>query len=117
MTDTDRTARADLLQGLRDLADWLETNPDVPVADFATFELLIHTGQLVGHDNAVAEVQRIAHLIGGTVESDSGHTHTARHFGPRVSYRALAIDRDVMARHDALMSYRGTVEPAPVGAR
>jgi hypothetical protein len=89
--------RASLIAGLRDLAEFLDQNPQVPAPRYT--DLLVFPP--VASDAAMfAEIDAIAGLIGTTAESDgspAGHYIAARHFGP-VQYRAIAIPR--AARRD-----------------
>ena len=82
--------RGRLIAGLRELADFLAQNPDVPVPR--------HTDVLVfparGSDvEMFAEIDVIARQIGATAsdaDSPAGHYSAVRDFGP-VHYRAVAI--------------------------
>jgi hypothetical protein len=82
--------RGRLIAGLRDLADFLERNPEVPApwrADVIVFPADGSDAQMF------AEVDVIAEQIGTTasdVGSPRGHYTAARDFGP-VQYRAVAI--------------------------
>ena len=89
MTYASPEERADLIDGLRALADYLESNPDVPApryTDVYTFP----------PDRACpemrAEIDVIAELLGSQARETAGHEHytVARSFGP-VEYRAVAI--------------------------
>ena len=81
-----------LIAGLRELADFLGQNPDVPVPR--------HTDVLVfpapGSDAEMfAEIDVIARQIGATAsnaDSPAGHYSAVRDFGP-VHYRAVAIPK------------------------
>lgn len=111
---TDR--RAALIAGLRDLADWFEANPDVPVGPHPYLEYK-HFPR--GDDEAeFAEVVRVAELIGEDVHTNaSADRHfVVKQFGP-VAYEVLAISARAMARHEAVFSYYGRVEPETAGAR
>ena len=81
--------RTALIGGLRALADYLESNPEVPApcyTDVYTFP----------PDRACtemrAEVDVIADLLGSQARETAGHEHytTTRSFGP-VEYRVVAI--------------------------
>lgn len=82
--------RVRLIAGLRDLADFLDRDPDVPVprrADLLVFPPEASDAELF------AEIDTIAELIGSTAsdaDSPRGHYSAVRDFGP-VRYRAIAI--------------------------
>ncbi|GGV33946.1 hypothetical protein GCM10010182_67210 [Actinomadura cremea] len=105
------SARDEYIKGLRDLADFIESHPELPLP----------TGSSVGpyvtgtDEEERAEVDRIATILGVTASGDT-HYIASRSFGP-VTYEAIAIAADHMARYDALMSYRNVVEPTTGGAR
>ena len=90
MTYADPTERAALIGGLRALADYLESNPEVPTPIYST----VHTFPPDG-DWAVmrAEIDAIATPLGVIAyRSAGGHYVATRSFGP-VEYRAVAIPR------------------------
>jgi hypothetical protein len=89
MTYADPTERAALISGLRELADFLESNPDVPAPAYN--DLLVFPPG-VSDDEKRREVDVIASLIGSGAENFSSYRHyqTSRRFGP-VEYRAIAI--------------------------
>ncbi len=82
--------RVRLIAGLRDLANFLDQNPDVPVpwrADVLVFPTEASDAEMF------AEIDTIAELIGSTAsdtDSPRGHYSAVRDFGP-VQYRAVAI--------------------------
>lgn len=82
--------RTRLIAGLRDLADFLDQNPDIPAPRRA--DLLVFPAD--GTDAEMfAEIDMIAEQIGVTAsDADSlrGHYIAVRDFGP-VRYRAVAI--------------------------
>ncbi|GAA4484442.1 hypothetical protein GCM10023191_007610 [Actinoallomurus oryzae] len=104
------THRTEFIVGLQALADYLDTNPAVPVPEFS-IEVLVHAR---GTDEvASAEVDRVAALLGVAVRDDTargGHYKAIRTFGP-VEYRCLAIPAAVMAVHRAGQSYAESVVP------
>ncbi len=107
--------RAKVINGLRQLADYLETHPDVPVAPFG-WDLNIYTRR--DSDAASrAEVDRIAAILGVPTTDrtpEGGHYTAHRSFG-LISYTAVHIPAQRMAAHDALMSYRDCVTPQDAG--
>ena len=82
--------RAGLIAGLRDLADFLDQNPQVPAPRCT--DLLVFPP--AGSDAEMfAEIDVIAEQIGATAsdaDSPAGHYSASRDFGP-VQYRAVAI--------------------------
>jgi hypothetical protein len=89
MTYANAAERKSLISGLRELASFLEGNPDVPApayADFFVFPPGVSDGEKKG------EIDVIASLIGsGTMTVSSYHHYqTSRRFG-RIEYRAVAI--------------------------
>lgn len=82
--------RVRLIAGLRDLADFLDQNPDVAVPRRA--DLLVFPPE-ASDAEMFAEIDTIAELIGSTAsdaDSPRGHYSAVRDFGP-VQYRAIAI--------------------------
>ena len=82
--------RIRLIAGLRDLADFLDQNPEVP-APRGT-DLLVFPPE-ASDAEMFAEIDTIAGLIGSTASGDgspNGHYSAIRSFGP-VQYRAVAI--------------------------
>jgi hypothetical protein len=82
--------RIRLIAGLRNLAAFLEQNPDVPAPSRA--DVLIFQPE-ASDAEMFAEIDTIAELIGSTAsdtDSPRGHYSAVRDFGP-VQYRAVAI--------------------------
>jgi hypothetical protein len=90
--------RTRLIAGLRDLADFLDRNPEVPVP-WRT-DLLVFPAE--GSDAEMfAEIDAIAEQIGVTAsdaDSPAGHYSAVRGFGP-VQYRAVAIPHAARGDH------------------
>jgi hypothetical protein len=85
-------ARRRLTAGLRELADFLDQNPQVPAPRRADLLLFPPDGS---DAEMFAEVDAIAEQIGVTAsdpDSPAGHYSATRDFGP-VQYRAVAIPR------------------------
>ena len=107
---TDPGTRQALITGLRDLADYLDQHPAVPVPRYGT-EIYLTASST--DDGGCAQVAQFARQLGVPVPKDisySGHYEAARQFGP-VGYRMVAISDDAMARHYACASYSGAVTP------
>ena len=90
MNHADSTERTALISGLRALADYLESNPEVPTPTYPvihTFPPTDNWAQMRAEIDATAARLGVnAHLSGG------GHYVAARLFGP-VEYQAVAIPR------------------------
>lgn len=84
--------RARLIAGLRDLTEFFDANPDVPVVRQA--EMLVFPPE--GTDAEMfAEIDAVAGRLGviaSDVGSPAGHYSAVLGFGP-VQYRAVAIPR------------------------
>ena len=82
--------RAGLIAGLRELAEYLDQNPDIPAP--RSTDLLAFPP--AGSDAEMfTEIDAIASRIGATAsdaDSPSGHYSASRDFGP-VQYHAVAI--------------------------
>ena len=89
--------RERLIAGLRELADFIDQNAQVPVPRYA--DLLVFPAR--GTDAEMfAEIDVIAEQIGVTAarnDTQDGHYTAYRDFGP-VQYRAVAIPHS--ARHE-----------------
>ncbi|WP_157253266.1 hypothetical protein [Nonomuraea typhae] len=107
MSPVQRIDRRELINGLRALAALLDTNPQVPVPRYSDTTMSIYTRYETGATNdgeAIAEVHRIAALLGTTVTVNDGHHFTRVSFGP-VGYEARMITRERMTLHAARTSY------------
>jgi hypothetical protein len=88
MTYADSTGRAALIGGLRGLADYLESNPEVPAPIYSDVLTFPPDGDWT---ETCAEIDAIAARLGVIArETDGGHYVATRSFGP-VGYRAVAI--------------------------
>jgi hypothetical protein len=90
MTYADSTERAALINGFRGLADYLESNPEVPAPAYPT----VHTFPPDGDWAEMrAAIDATAVRLGVTArKTGCGHYVATRSFGP-VVYRAVAIPR------------------------
>ncbi len=112
MIDDHRLA---FIAGLRDLADFLETNPDIPAPRSITGH---YFPQRATDAEICAEVDEIAACLGSTIDPEdrkNGHYSALIHFGP-VEYKAVAIVTAARAQYEADTSYRGCVQPGPIPA-
>lgn len=82
--------RARLISGLRDLAIFLEANPDVPAPQYPS--LLVFPPNGTDAERRAA-IDAIATQIGAEPGTVCGHYIAVRYFGP-VEYRAVAIPHD-----------------------
>lgn len=83
--------RARLITGLLDLADFLQTNTDVPAPQYT--DMLVFPSGITDNDKR-AEIDAIAKRMGVEPrETEGGHYVAVRRFGP-VQYRAVAIPHD-----------------------
>ncbi|WP_219465664.1 hypothetical protein [Nonomuraea rhizosphaerae] len=107
MTSNHRPA---LITGLRDLADFLETNPDIPVRH--PWVALYHFPDGATDQDRRDQIDKIAAYLGSEIDPTDlpDHYQTRISFGP-VTYKAIAISTDARARHNALSTYTGCVEP------
>ena len=87
MTYADSSERAALISGLRGLADYLESNSQVPAPVYST----IYAFPDGNWPTMCAEIDVIAALLGVAVGlTGGGHYVATRYFGP-IEYRAVAI--------------------------
>ncbi len=88
MTYPSATERQALISGFRELADYLESNPDVPAPGYSDVLAFPPDGDCAGMR---AEIDAIAERIGVEArETVRGHYVAARSFGP-IEYRAVSI--------------------------
>jgi hypothetical protein len=92
MTYASPPQRQALITGLRALADFLESNPDVPAPEYT--DVLVFPPPAPDTEKR-REIDVIASRIGSVGETFSTHRHyqTSPRFGP-VEYRAVAILAD-----------------------
>ncbi len=106
--------RTEIVGALRQLADWLDANPEVPVNPWGWDLMVFPAGP--GDDIAgQAEISRVAALMAVTAAStDSDKTDwiALRRFGP-ITYQAIYITSRRMRSHQTLMSYSGDVPADP----
>jgi hypothetical protein len=107
--DSDRAA---FTAALRELADFIDANPDLPVPQYE-HDAGVHISALDGSDDERrAEVDRIAAALGVLAAATPGGHYIARRvFGGRVQYEAAMVPADDLARYHAELSYAGSVTP------
>ncbi|MFG1879393.1 hypothetical protein ACGFIV_31625 [Sphaerisporangium sp. NPDC049003] len=105
-TDTDR--RTAVISGLRDLADFLDTNPDIP-APWGPISINYYA---LGTDEEIrAQVDHIARLLGSDLDAHElmhGHYSTGITFGI-AEYRAVGLLASSRARWAARTSYEHSI--------
>jgi hypothetical protein len=110
MFSTDPATRSQYIAGLRELADFLDAHPNVPVPRYGT---TITVNADSTDDGGKAQVDAASRQLGAPVHDDtedSGHYSTIRAFG-RIGYDVVAISDAAMERHHAHYSYLGSVTP------
>ncbi|GAA1623488.1 hypothetical protein GCM10009733_020150 [Nonomuraea maheshkhaliensis] len=109
------TDRAKVINGLRDLADFLETHPDIPISPYKRTVprvTLFYFAQ--GTDEQMrTDIDRIASALGTSIRRQdlkAGHYGTSISFGP-VTYDAVGILAWARAQYEADRSYSGCITP------
>jgi len=88
MTYASSTERAELIRGFRGLADFLESNPELPVPIYSAVYVFPSRGDWAG---MCADIDTIAEFLGVPAGiTGGGHYVAVRSFGP-VEFRAVAI--------------------------
>ncbi|MEU7746837.1 hypothetical protein [Nonomuraea sp. NPDC049158] len=111
MSPAQRYHRRELIAGLRTLATFLDGHPQVPVPRYGTVRVSVHTNYETDASSeveAIAEVERIAALLGTTPTVENGHHVAGVDFGS-VRYEAVLITQAAMDRRAALDSYRDAI--------
>ncbi|WP_068925630.1 hypothetical protein [Planobispora rosea] len=106
MSTTKQQYRAELISGIRVLADFLERHPTLPVPH--GLDVMAFPEPDASYATRCAEIDRIADAHNAELRDQDGH-HTAHVSFGRVSYHLVAISDEARARHDALMSYLDSV--------
>lgn len=107
----DLLARAQVIDGLRQLADYLDTHPDVPVNEYG-YDLNGYTTRSTDTTERAA-VDQVAAALDVPVDDetrDGGHYIAARTFG-RITYRFIHVPARRRAEHQAWASYSTSVTP------
>lgn len=90
--------RADFIAGLRELADYIEAEPDAPTPDWTTTRAWFRT---YGPDAKDRDAfLAAARLVGGEVEVKHGNVEVIRAFGPveyvlQMEAKAVCVEREV----------------------
>ena len=105
----DLFARHQVITGLRELADFLEANPGVPVPEYGdTFDVFAQEGD---DTRSAALVDHVAELLNVPVNDDrphGGHYRASRSFG-RMAYRIVHIPEQRRREYEAETSYRDNI--------
>ncbi|MBX6767197.1 MAG: hypothetical protein IRY90_08600 [Actinomadura rubrobrunea] len=104
------SVRRQIIDGLRALADLLETDPALPVNDA---QMVVFPPPGTSDAAAVAMVDQVAERLGVTVSDDrpwGGHYDACKHFGGGwVTYSFVHIPARVAAEHRARDSYHDNI--------
>ncbi|MCW2882524.1 MAG: hypothetical protein JWQ95_6624 [Sphaerisporangium sp.] len=109
MTDID--SRDAVIAGLKDLATFLEANPEIPVPRQGVTALYFPDRTIDAE--MTAEIDQIALRLGSSIDPEDvsyGQYRTGIDFGP-VTYEAIAILAAWRAQYEADSSYYGCVVP------
>lgn len=101
--------RAKLIAGMRALADFFEQHPDVPTPPGG--DDISYCVPMDDDDEGVAEVARIAAMLGVEPRRTGGGSRARREFGG-MEYRVFHVSQEAYAAHLAHYSYSGSVVPA-----
>lgn len=106
--------RAEFTAALRQLADYLDTHPSLPVP-YGDCAAVIPTPDGTTDAERRAEVDRIAAVLGVEPEDNADGSHHVAEvkFGGRVRYAVAAITDAHMRAWEAERSYAGSVRPEP----
>ncbi|MBB5082992.1 hypothetical protein HNR40_008495 [Nonomuraea endophytica] len=94
MSPTDATRRQQFIGDLRSLATYLEDHGQVPIPRHVGMYLQVNPlldSEVTDESGAIAEVGRIAEILGVPVTVRSGH-HVAKLLFGRVAYKVVAIE-------------------------
>jgi hypothetical protein len=106
------SARAQVISGMREAADYLDQHPAVPVSEHGW--TLLSFPDRDSDDAGHAAVDEVAAVLGVTVRDDTpsgGHYRAVKSFGP-VTYEFVHVSSGSRAAYQAVMSYSGAVAPA-----
>lgn len=108
--------RTEQIAAARQMLDWLEANPDVPLTPWGSDLSVSHPILAATDEDGMAQIQAIAVHIGEDVTTYAlDYPAATKSFGA-VEYRAYYVPRDEMDEHHALTSYRGSVKPEAVAS-
>lgn len=107
MFSTDPEHRKAYIDGLRQLADYLDANPGVPVPAEGT-EILLTASD--AEEGGITEIFAMSVRLAAPFAERDGFYRTARKFGP-VTYKGVSQTRAQLVRYRAYISYYGCVTP------
>jgi hypothetical protein len=107
MNGTDHTTRARFINGLRDLAAFLDANLFFPVPPYGDTIHVFPEGLTDAERRAA--VDRLAAIMGTTAEDENGHYRADGQFGP-VTYCVVAISDAARTAHRARESYAKSIQ-------
>ena len=105
MFSTDPEHRSDYINGLRQLADYLDAHPGVPVPAHGTEILVIASD---AEEGGIAEILDMSIELAAAFAEYGGYYRTVRTFGP-VAYKGVSHTTAAMANYLAQTSYQGCV--------
>lgn len=106
----DAEHRRSVIDGLRRLATYLDEHPDVPVG-FTPVSLEFAASGVRSEEEARAEVDRVAALIGAATETSASGTYSASKCFGAATYRVYASSKASGRRVTAALSYLDNVTP------
>ena len=107
MSSTDTGKRTEFIDGLRQLADFLAANPNLPVPGTGT-EIIVTVSD--AEDGGITEILELSIVLAAPFAERGGFYRTARKFGPLI-YLGVSQTRASLARYRAYLSYYGCVTP------
>lgn len=111
LSDPQTSRREQLTADLRRVADFLDSRPEIPVPLFVDIPVHPqHDASSAPGADALVESERIAAELGCTMKVHGGHYTATRTFG-LVTYKAVVITPNAMARHAAWWSYQDSLSP------
>ena len=106
MFSTDPQNRKEYIDGLRQLADYLDANPGVPVPATAPIMLAASDAEHGG----IAEIVALSIELAAPFAETDGVYRTQRQFGP-ITYKGFANSAASLADYNIQTSYYGCVTP------
>ncbi|TDB97424.1 hypothetical protein E1267_39845 [Nonomuraea longispora] len=111
-TEVDRDR---LITDLHGLADFLASHPELPVPKYGPVSIRVHPRydtDAATEEEAIAEVERIAALLGVPTRVEYGQHVACVDFGT-VAYEAILVTRAARDRRYAQDSYRDSISADP----
>ena len=107
MFTTDPAKRKEYIDGLRQLADYLDTNASVPVPGHGTTIMLAASD---AENGGIAEIVALSVELAAPFAETDGVYRTQRQFGP-ITYKGFANSAASLADYRIQVSYYGCVTP------